>query len=271
MLGVLEGHSPRPSSDALSASTRFQVRLLDALTLGPLMALHSSFAYIARESPRFYFSRKICFEAAWGIASRSLPRATSPSDARASDMYDGLLLHASGLFERVQVQASAHICMEMLNSYVEKSFLSNALFDSEVVFVAIRHSIDLCARRLGNESTDVAVHVILSCALAHVRALESKSDPQALVAEAAVRSLKECSQMLQSVAEDSIPQTNVVIQDLDSSAALDPGGFDEDWTDWLGGLDPLDLAIPSSSWWTGDDVSLLNNMTTQQSINSQLG
>lgn len=259
---MLEDLSSQPCAGHSDMSTRFQMSLLDALTLGPLMALHSPFAYLARANPKFYFSRKICFEAAWALPSRRLPPSTQRSAGPTRTLYDALLVHASGLFERVHLQSTALICMEMLSSFTEGSFLSNSLFDSAVVLEAVQQSIDLCARRLDNGTTDVASHVILSCALAHIRALKSRSEPQVLVAEGAVQSLKECLHTLQCAAarRRTATQSSMAVEATEPGISHDSNALNEDW--WAS-QDPLDLTITSASWWGGEDGSLLNDSAYQ--------
>lgn len=245
---ILEGLLPHARHGGSGASTGFQIMILNSLTLGPLMVLHSPYAHLARDSPEFYYSRKVCFEAAWTLTSQSLPQSAQLDGASAHDLHDRLLLHATGIFERVQSQASALICMEMLNSFKEESFLSNALFDSASVFGAMQQSVDSYARRLENGSNDVAIHVILSCALAHIRALHNKLDSHVSVAEMAVQSLRECSQKLQSAAGTSTPQSSMSDSD---GVPQDVDVFDDNW--WAG-IDPLDLTATSSPWWAGDET-----------------
>lgn len=87
MLGDL---SCQPCAGHSDISTRFQMSLLDALTSGPLMALYSPFGYLARANPHFYFSRKICIEAAWALPSRQLPPSTQRSTRPIRTSYDAL-------------------------------------------------------------------------------------------------------------------------------------------------------------------------------------
>jgi Fungal specific transcription factor domain len=201
-LQSLVSHS---STSQTNAITGFHMKLLDTLTLGFLMALHSPFALRARVNPTFYYSRKVCFEAAWTLETRSMAPWQQSGGVLAQEIYSRLRLHASGLFERVHSHATALICLEMLNSFTEESFLSSSLVNREAVFDVIQHDIDLCANRLENGSTDVASHMIFTCALAYVRALERAEKPEVWVAEAARRSLSTCLEILQKAAAGVAP------------------------------------------------------------------
>ncbi|ERF72096.1 hypothetical protein EPUS_02887 [Endocarpon pusillum Z07020] len=228
ILHSLLSHSSTSQSNAI---TGFHIRLLDVLTLGSLMALHSPFALRARGNPAFYFSQKVCFKAAWTLASRSMAPWQQSCIAPAQDIYYRLRLHASGLFERVHSQAT------------EESFLSNELFNRQAVFDTIQHNIDLCAGRIEEGSTDIASHLIFSCALAHVRALESMEKPEVWVAEAARRSLSTCLEILQraaAVVAPDAPGLEAVIGNVERNVQQNFGVLDEQG--WYN-FDALDLQI----------------------------
>lgn len=164
---------------------RVQVKLLETLTIGSLLALHSPFALCARSDPRLYYSRKIAFEGAWMLEGS--PAASRPGP---SCLYSQLRLNASGMFERVHLHATALILLELLSSFIEQSFLSNKLFDSQAVFDVVQRNVDICAQRLERGSTDFTYHLIFSIALAHIRVLKNGESQDRLLAEAARKSLR---------------------------------------------------------------------------------
>ncbi|KAK9801631.1 putative Transcription factor domain-containing protein [Seiridium cardinale] len=176
----------------------FHASLVDSMVLGTLMALHIPYALRASDHKKFYFSRKICFEAAWKLMSRPSSTHDQTSGHLAREMLSRLRLNAGGFFQRVYSQTTAILCLELVVSLSEDSFLASSLFRRVAVLDVIQNNIDILARCIEAGSLEVGMHVIFSCALEHVK--PSERDLKSRVAEAARISLSTCHEILRRTA-----------------------------------------------------------------------
>lgn len=225
--GVLLAQSTPEGS--LKPST-LQRNLLDTPIRRVLLALHFPFAMKARTDPRFYFSRKVCLDAATTILtypSTSCPTSPRPLEGQQDD-YTRLKLVGAGFFKEVLIYASIVIQLELIVQLEEESpLLRNEVERKarEPLKEYMAYMIELSAQRISLGENNIKGHLFLSAVSAQIDAMERGEDPDELIAKAAKDSAAACYGLLK--ARIKKPPSSIVDEvDLvkESGASMGVGG-----------------------------------------------
>ncbi|EEP76861.1 predicted protein [Uncinocarpus reesii 1704] len=180
----------------------FQVKLLDLLMYRFLLSLHHPFAMKAKTDPTLYFSRKISLEVSISLLSRRQLAADSPS---LDDDYTRLTVIGTGLFRNVSVQAISTVCDELIHQLEEErtSFMPvSSSFPRHDLRKMVEEYVELLDLRIKNGETNVRGHLLYSCLLAHIDALQTKTSIEQSVANALKKSLNSCYCRLKARADE---------------------------------------------------------------------
>ena len=197
--------------------TILQRNLLDTPIRRVLLALHCPFAMRARTNPRFYYSRKVCLDAA--IAILSYPSTSSPTTQHPlvgeHDDYTRLKLVGAGFIKELLIYASVFIQLELITQLEEESPLMRSEVGRstrEPLKQALAYTVEICAERIRLGENNIKGHLFLSTVSAQIDALERDVDPDPLIAKAAKESAETCSGLL--TARIKKPPSSVVMDDM---------------------------------------------------------
>ena len=241
--------------------TAFQRILLDILIRRYLLHMHIPFCVQSKVDPRYYYSRKVCLEAALAIFFHSGTEDLPPGhDPRIVDDYTRLKLVGGGIFKEIMLHAATIITIELILQLQDdiKSGLPPSIqrkATREPLYQAVRDIITLTAERIREGENNAKGHLFLSAASAQIQAMTDGIRPEDVVPEAAKRSALYCLELVRARTKmppdtpiESDPGTNVSsgIENLE-----DPDyGFN--------GLMPdanLELDIPDSWIFTGWELN----------------
>lgn len=198
--------------DGLPGPSQFHTRVLSLLTYRFLVSLHLPFAAKARTNPKFYFSRKICFETSMFLLSNMSLAVPSGQVAPTDDLVRTNNLNTR-LFGHSIVVATIAIGQELLSSsqgdtyscqfafpFSESTFsvLERAQVNSKILFQECTRA-NTC--RLRTCEMNIRHHVLLSCVLAYISALETGAPEPEAVLSAALSSLESCRERLEESAK----------------------------------------------------------------------
>lgn len=214
-----------------SRPSAFQVKLLDLLTHRFLLALHHPFAIKAKANPTFYFSRKVGLEISLSLLSHPFPSRDSRPP---HDDYARLRLLGTGLFRDVPLLATSTICAELINQLEEDKFSFTPVASSlsrKELRKAIEDYVGLTALRIKHGETSVKGHVVFSCLLAQVDAMQSGLSVDQGVTNALRNSLDHCYRMLRSRTDENAVYAPVDTEATSNSRQADVVGVDglQDW------------------------------------------
>ncbi|EFQ96697.1 C6 zinc finger domain-containing protein [Nannizzia gypsea CBS 118893] len=167
--------------------TPFQVNMLDLLSYRFLLALHHPFAIKAKANPTLYFSRKVSIEVAVSLLSRS-PQSSD-------DNYTHLKITGTGLFRDVPVIAISTICEELIHQLEEEksSFMPvSSSFSRQDLRKIIEEYVNLLDMRIKHRETNIRGHILFSCVLEHINAIQTGLPVNQSIAAALKRSLDQC-------------------------------------------------------------------------------
>lgn len=218
----------------LSHPSTFQVKLLDLLTYRFLLALHHPFAMKAKTDPTLYFSRKVSLEVSLSLLSH-------PS-AAPDDDYERLKLTGTGLFRDVAVQATSTICEELINQLEEEksSFTPvSSSFSRRDLRKIVEEYVDLLDLRIKHGETNIRGHLLFSCLLAHIDALQTNHSIEQAISTALKKSLDNCHRILKTRADETGATTQ-----LDAEVDAPGNGRHEDMAGVEGAQD----------WFVSDEM-----------------
>lgn len=211
----------------------FQIKLLDLLTYRFLLSLHHPFAMKAKTDPTLYFSRKVSLEVSISLLSRRQLAADSPTS---DDDYTRLRLTGTGLFRDVSVQAISTICEELIHQLEEEktSFMPVcSSFSRHDLRRMVEEYVELLDLRIKNGETNVRGHLLYSCLLAHIDALQTNSSVEQAIGNALKKSLDLCYRRLKARADEiGVPPADIRL-DLISCGRPDDSTGVEGIHDWV--------------------------------------
>jgi len=196
---------------SLPRPTALQRNLLDILVRRFLIHVHRPFAVRSQSDPRYYFSRKVCVDAALVIffhsGAEDLPADHPP---HVVDDYTRLKTVGGGFFKEVIVDAAIIIIIELIHQLEEDaasglppSAASRAARAPQ--YQALHAMIDLAAARIRMGENNVKGHLFLSAAAGQVDALTTGAPPERCIAEAATRSAQFCLELLRARTKNHPP------------------------------------------------------------------
>lgn len=195
--------------------TTLQRNLLDTPIRRVLLALHFPFAMKARTDPRFYFSRKICLDAAITILtypSTSSPTSPHPLEGQQDD-YTRLKLVGAGFMKELLLYATIIVQLELITQLEEESPLMRNEAECkarEPLEQYIAYMAELTAQRISLGENNIKGHLFISAVSAQIDALERGVDPDPLIAKAAKESAEMCYGLLK--ARIKKPPSSVVME-----------------------------------------------------------
>lgn len=218
----------------LSHPSIFEIKLLDLLTYRFLLALHHPFAMKAKTDPTLYFSRKVSIEVSLSLLSHP---SRAPGDARTlDDDYERLRLTGTGLFRDVAVQAISTICEELINQLEEEksSFTPvSSSFSRRDLHKIVEEYVDLLDLRIKYGETNIRGHLLFSCLLAHIDALQANHSIEQAISTALKKSLDNCHRILKTRADESgaTTQLDAEVDAPGNGRHYDMGGVEgaQDW------------------------------------------
>lgn len=188
--------------------TAFQTKLLDLLTQRFLLALHFPFAIKAKTNLNYYFSRKICLDSSLSLLSYSPSPAILSSQTQGDDYTQAIVL-GGGLFRNILPHAAINVCLELITQLQEDPppFTSSSRsLSRKELHKAIEDYVDLSARRIQAGETNVKGHLMASCILAQIDAMEAGTSVEQGMVNAVKKSLEFCYQLLKAKTEESEAQ-----------------------------------------------------------------
>jgi hypothetical protein len=158
-----------------------------------LIWLHIPFASEARTNPLFYYSLKVCLDAAMAIIS------PEPDDG-----FSRLMIIGGGLFREGIRHGSTIIFLELL-AQVETQRLDGTLHcpsqHTGLLKQTARDLISLSLERIQQGETNIKSHMFLYMMMAQVEAIEAGTSQEFNIAQGAVNSLKLCLGLLRTQAD----------------------------------------------------------------------
>ncbi|KAK2042912.1 hypothetical protein LZ31DRAFT_525437 [Colletotrichum somersetense] len=202
----------------------FQINMLDTLTRGFVLALHSRFATLTCNTPAFYFSRQMRMETAVLLLScdarppanparqqeqqasiRNNNLATDPtsSDVR-TDAYSVLRIHGHAHFVTVPRQAAATLFLDLISELEENLFPTLHRSSRQQLQGILNTLVGVFERRMraGSGAHSAREFVLFSAAAAYVDALMGKDGGEGgvvldeAVARAACGALELCAEVV---------------------------------------------------------------------------
>jgi hypothetical protein len=207
--------------------TTLQRNMLDAPIRRVLLALHFPSAMKARTDPRFYFSRKVCLDAAITIIAypcTTCPTSPSPLEAPHDD-YTRLKLVGAGFMKELLIYASIIVQLELIAQLEEgaPSVRNEGLLQAQKPLKAyVAYMLDLTAQRISLGENNIKGHLFLSAVSAQVDALERGIDPDLLIAKAAKDSAEMCYGLLKNRIRK--PPSSVVMEESENVGGKDRNG-----------------------------------------------
>lgn len=245
---------PRPTS--------LQCILLDVLVRRFLLHIHNPFSVQSRTDPRYYFSRKVCLEAALAIFCHAGDEDLAPGqDPRIVDDYTRLKLVGGGSFKDVVLHAAMIIAMELIVQLEED--ITSGLPPStqtraarEPMYQVVQDTIALTAERIREGENNAKAHLFLSAASAQIYAMTNGMRPEEVVPQAAKQSALRCLELLRArtkvppVTPVSDPGTNV-----SSSGGVESiDGFDYGFNELMPDAN-MNFEFPESWVFTGWEMN----------------
>jgi hypothetical protein len=184
--------------------TALQRNLLDVLIRRYLLNVHRLFAARSRADPRYYYSRKVCLDAALTIfflsGAEDLPSNSPPG---AIDDQTRLKIVGGGFFKEFSAHAAVIIITELimqleedLASGLPPSLASKAA--REPMHRCVRETIDLAAERIKHGENNAKGHLFFCAAGAQIEAMVNGVPAELVVIEAARNSAKTCLELLRA-------------------------------------------------------------------------
>ncbi|RFU35389.1 hypothetical protein B7463_g930, partial [Scytalidium lignicola] len=189
-MSTLLQHYQIPTFGLATVFKPFHHNLLDLFHYRFLLILHRSFANEARTDPKYYFSRKMCTDAASVIMSPQADR----------NFYK-LLLVGGGPFKEIVQHGAISLALELLNQIEEDSqgiSLQQNKQNREPLVQLLRDMRVILEKRIQIHENNVKGHLFLSMALAQIQAMETGVPLEPILAEAMRTSLATCYELLKS-------------------------------------------------------------------------
>ncbi|XXG98986.1 N-acetyltransferase 10 [Hypoxylon texense] len=174
--------------------TGFQTKCFDLLSHRFLFALHQPFAVQATRNPSLYYSRKVC-------RNTSLLLLSTLSDS-GDDDFRRLCLSGPGTFSDVLRKSALYICDELtygLQTDLPLSRNPASMLVQKEMQKAVAKYLDLTLLRIEGGNTGTKCHILVSCLLAYVDALQAEASVQERVSMALETSLGDCYTRLKSL------------------------------------------------------------------------
>ncbi|EEH22887.2 hypothetical protein PABG_05098 [Paracoccidioides brasiliensis Pb03] len=221
------------SQEGTTRPTPFQMNCISVLTNRFILALHHPFAVKSKTNPRFYFSRKICLDAALHILSPSggmnttnnngcnpcingNPNANSRNSNDHDDFYR-LTLHSGAFVRSTLIYAKFTICLELLYQLQEDA---SSIFPSSVppflscsssaasrswrseLHAATENYMQLAKGRILAGETNIKGYLFGRCVMAQIKAMEDGvADIEQAIIEAGKVAVAECYTWLKERAQ----------------------------------------------------------------------
>ncbi|EEQ87416.2 C6 zinc finger domain-containing protein [Blastomyces dermatitidis ER-3] len=202
------------SQDRASQPSAFQTQSVSLLTNRFLLALHHPFAVKAKTNLKYYFSRKICLDAALQILSPNKGNHSQDNNENAAastnsddDDFDRLKLHAGGFIRSSAIYAQFTISLELIYQLQEDMpgyFLSTPASLSTTsssatqtwrreLHTATDNYMRLAMARIRAGETNVKGYIFSACVLAQIKAMEAGvAEVEGPIMEAAKEALDQC-------------------------------------------------------------------------------
>ncbi|QSS61141.1 hypothetical protein I7I51_03313 [Histoplasma capsulatum] len=219
--------SPDESTAVPYVTERFTNTSVQIALIKFLLALHHPFAVKAKTDPKYYFSRKICMDAALHILSPNNHTDNEEDDANVTansnantlphgNDFECLKLHAGGLIRSSIMYAQFAISLELIYQLQEDRpapFPSNTFPLSSPsssatqtwrreLHAATQNYMRLTMRRIQMGETNVKGYIFSSCILAQIKAMEAgASEVNAYIMEAAKEAVDQCHTWLKERAK----------------------------------------------------------------------
>ncbi|KAH8802922.1 fungal-specific transcription factor domain-containing protein [Xylogone sp. PMI_703] len=189
-MSVLAQNYQAQSSGQITPFKPFHRNILDLFHYRFLLILHRSFANKARTDPKYYFSRKICLDAATVIMS-----------PQRDYEFHKLQLVGGGPFREIVRHGTISLTLELLNQIEEDSqglSVQQNKQNREPLFRLLRDMILLLAERIKIHENNVKGHLFMSMSLAQIEATEAGIPPESVFADAARASLTTCYELMKA-------------------------------------------------------------------------
>ncbi|QSS57311.1 C6 zinc finger domain-containing protein [Histoplasma capsulatum var. duboisii H88] len=211
-------NTAHPSQGGATQPSVFQVQSVSILINRFLLALHHPFAVKAKTDPKYYFSRKICMDAALHILSPNNRTDNEEDDANATansntdtrphgNDFECLKLHAGGLIRGSIIYAQFAISLELIYQLQEDrpAFFPSNTFPlpspsssatqtwRRELHAVTQNYMRLTMRRIQMGETNVKGYTFSSCILAQIKAMEAGAlEVNAYIMEAAKEAVDQC-------------------------------------------------------------------------------
>ncbi|KAF2143542.1 uncharacterized protein K452DRAFT_317031 [Aplosporella prunicola CBS 121167] len=183
--------------------TALHIKFIEHFTHRFLLVLHQPFALQAKTNPMYYYSRKVCTDAAL-LLRHYTPSPRIIGSKAYDDDYTCIKLHGNGFFRDVPLRSSIYICHELLTQLKEaaNSFISAAdkLARQELRNVIVDY-VDHSAARIRAGETNMRGHVFFVAVLAQVDSLMAGEPPKPAILKAIKEALEFCYRLLRERAE----------------------------------------------------------------------
>jgi hypothetical protein len=241
--------------------TALQRNLLDIYIRRYLLQIHMPFSIMSKSEPRYYYSRKVCLEAALTIFFHSGAEDLAPgAEPHIQDDYTRLKVVGSGVFKDLMLHAATVITIDLIVQLEEdmKSGLPPSMQRKaarEPLYQAVQDIITLTAERIRQGENNAKGHLFLSAAAAQIQAMTNGQRPEDVVPVAAKASALHCLELL--TARTKMPPITPPDSDPGTSTSRETESLeDPDYA--FGMLMPdanLELDIPDSWVFTGWEMS----------------
>jgi len=225
--------------------TAFQQNYLDLSVRRFFLGLHRLYAIRARKDPRYYFSRKVCMDAA---VTMTYPL---PDD----DFY-ALTYSARGMFREVTGHTAAVLGLELITQLEEDGGSATtsrhraSRVSREPLHQAMRQVVDTLEKRIAVGESNVKGHLFASAIVGQVEAMEAGTSIEEGIYEAAKKSAGTCYELLKE--RYNLPGVDETSQQLGDVELMDPTAGIPDFPYDFTQLDDMSLSTPEdwllTSW-----------------------
>lgn len=204
------------SSSHPSAPTAFHLNYFDLVTRYTLLCLHRGYCIKARTDPRYYFSRKVCFDAALSAIS-----------AEPSADWSQLRRTGGGFWRETCSLPCLTLSLELIMQLEEEALnpppalqLLQAKAARVPLIQALRDRLSLMEDRIQEGDVNIKGHLFTYMTVGQIEAMERGEDADAAILEAAAASLAKTSGLLKRrLAETANPERG-------ATAPLETTGWD---------------------------------------------
>ncbi|KAM3066363.1 hypothetical protein ACMFMG_003128 [Clarireedia jacksonii] len=187
------------ASSSSRKPTPFHIKLHELYTAPFLLSIHSPYAIKAKVNPTYYFSRKVCLEAALSMLAPAI-KLPQQSGSEQPDDWDLYWWTSSGVTKDNAIVAYCAVALELIQQLEEEPPLplssSTPTPQQAQMFRVIQGGRDWARNRILRGETNVKGHLFVSCLCGQIEAMQQGTSTHDGIVKEAQKSVEFCYQLL---------------------------------------------------------------------------